>query len=565
MPEASGSARTLCVTADIEGWSRRLVPEQIKAQQTLLSVLDEACANAGLDRCEWTIQQNGDGEVSVLPPGVDEAVVIPALIRELATSLRQANRHLSTTARIRLRLAMTAGLVHRAPNGLAGFSLIEACRLLDSAPVKAALRTFPKTDLAVIVSDFLYRDVIVNDFRDLRSTDFWKVTVELKDKEFAGDAWVYVSDRSGGPEPLTGQPTVAEPVVVRPPPAAPAEGPSLRADTVDHMLAQWRAARDAGPAGAPPVDGTEIFAAAERDCGEGLSAKAAEEYASLLRRNPDCAPALLGLAQVLRVCGPYEWAALELLNAVVARTDIDNDERCRALNERADLYSGIGSHELAISDLEELTRLLPDLAEVPGPQVLLRLGQSHADLGATRPASQVWHFLLDRRPFEVEAYLRIGLLGKREHDYETARLYLTEGLRIVRAHPEVSLEPQRLAKELLLGLSEVADARGDAAAADQFLNEAANTAPDSPDALILLAYRAGRRHDRAAMHRLYSAALARVPPGLLCVFAAEEGRRAATATEGDVILELLLDASAIDRRSYDDAMAARSQSRADVE
>ncbi|GAA3230985.1 hypothetical protein [Actinocorallia longicatena] len=191
--------RALCGAADIKGWSSRLVPEQMRAQQSLVDVVHAACREAGLP--EEILQNSGDGVLIIPPSDIDETRVIPDLIRGMTMALRQENRLLSEAARIRLRLALTSGMVTPGPAGFGGGTVIECFRLLDSKPAKAALEDYPSADLAVIVSDYLYRDVIRHGFRDLRADSFWATRSEIPEKDFIADAWLYVSDRKGGPGP----------------------------------------------------------------------------------------------------------------------------------------------------------------------------------------------------------------------------------------------------------------------------------------------------------------------------------------------------------------------------
>ncbi|MGH3244545.1 MAG: tetratricopeptide repeat protein [Spirillospora sp.] len=194
--------RRLCIAADIKKWSTRKVPEQIQAQQSLAAVTHAACRAAGLP--EDIAQSQGDSVLLLAPPGIDETVMIPAFVHALTVALEQENRMLADSARIRLRLSMTTGSISDGPTGFGGAAIVECFRLLDSAPVRAALDEYPNARLALIVSDHLYRDVIEHDFGSLRSADFWPARSIVK--EFAADAWVAVSNRDGGPD--------------RPPPAA---------------------------------------------------------------------------------------------------------------------------------------------------------------------------------------------------------------------------------------------------------------------------------------------------------------------------------------------------------
>ncbi|MFI6922690.1 tetratricopeptide repeat protein [Nonomuraea spiralis] len=190
----SSPRRVLCGAVDIKGWSGRPVPEQIRAQQSLVTVVYAACRAAGLP--EEIVQSSGDGVLIMPPSDIDETAVIPELVHGLTVALRQENRLLSDGARIRLRLSLTNGVVSTGPTGFSGPAIIECFRLLDAPVVKSVLVDHPVAELAVIVSDHLYQDVIRHGFRSLRPDEFWKVDGSIRDRDFSATAWVWVSDRT---------------------------------------------------------------------------------------------------------------------------------------------------------------------------------------------------------------------------------------------------------------------------------------------------------------------------------------------------------------------------------
>jgi tetratricopeptide (TPR) repeat protein len=549
--------RATCVTVDIEKWSKRLVPEQLKAQQVLIEVLEEACEHARLDRRLWARQSTGDGEVAVLPTGIDEATAIADLIREMATALKQANRFLNDTSRIRLRMAIGSGLTFQSEGGFAGQVVIECCRLLDSAPVRDALTDYPMADLALIVSEDLYREVIVHDFRDLRSSDFWQVKAEIEGKGFSKDAWVYVSDRTGGPQPPPPETTTPRST----PPPAPADPPEvLSDDEVTELLRSWRGADPA----VRPSGPEEALAYADGVHATGDFREAAGRYSRILVDDPTQAGALTGLAESLIAGGGHAREALPLLDAVISRTDVRDDVRIRALYERSGALVILGDQRRAIADLEELIRLVPDLAEPPAPAALLRLGQCHLELGESKAAVLTWNYLLDHRPSAPEAYLRIGRVEYAEGSNDAARVYFNEGLRVLRATPSAA-NPDATARDLLLALSDIAKASGEEEEADRLLNQAASADPDDPAALITLAYRAAAREDRSAAYRLFTTAVARVPAARRRAFGVGELSRATALTGGDLMLELLYKEGCIEQAAYEQALAVRGRSRRDGE
>ncbi|HEV2779744.1 MAG TPA: hypothetical protein VGX25_10120 [Actinophytocola sp.] len=186
---AGTARRALCVAVDIKNWSGRPVPEQIQAQHALVTAVRTACAAAGLPG--RFAQVNGDGVLVIAPSGIDETRAIPALIQGLRVALHHQNRILSEGARARLRVALTEGIIASGPAGVGGRAVIECFRLLNSPPVRQALDESHAGDLAVIVSDHLYRDVIEHGFHGLPAYEFQPTDCSIPDKEFHTRAWVY--------------------------------------------------------------------------------------------------------------------------------------------------------------------------------------------------------------------------------------------------------------------------------------------------------------------------------------------------------------------------------------
>ena len=192
MSITSPGIRRLCMAVDLEHYSLRDNPGQVEAQRLLVQLLKEASDSAGLDRIYWDTQPTGDGEVALLPPGVDEARVIADFVHELRIALYQRNRILGADARLRLRVALHQGITHLAENGFGGSAVVVVCRLLNSRELKAALKDNPAADLVLIVSDQLYRDIVEHNYRDLRADSFTKVHVRDRAKSFEADAWIHV-------------------------------------------------------------------------------------------------------------------------------------------------------------------------------------------------------------------------------------------------------------------------------------------------------------------------------------------------------------------------------------
>lgn len=189
MVQDQGFGRALLMACDATGYGSGDDQLQAAMQDGLIRVLDEAAIGAGLVRSEWDKNSTGDGELALLPATESEPRVVDDFIRELDTALARHNRHLVDSARLRLRVAIHYGVAYPASNGYAGQGVVAVSRLLDSAPIREAMRQ-SDTELALILSDGVYSETVVNGHTSLRPTDF--LNVEVRIKEFTARAWVWL-------------------------------------------------------------------------------------------------------------------------------------------------------------------------------------------------------------------------------------------------------------------------------------------------------------------------------------------------------------------------------------
>jgi hypothetical protein len=175
-------------------------------QRQLRKVAENAIGHAGVRWAKVEPENKGDGLLLLLPPGVDEPRVIPALVNGLCLALQQANRRALSSRRMRLRMALTQGIRHPGMTGAVGEAVIAAFRLVDSPAVRGALDMHPDRSLAVIVSDDLYNDVVAQKYPGLDPAEFASVKAEVTEKGFAAKAWTHVpvpgDGQLQGPSPL---------------------------------------------------------------------------------------------------------------------------------------------------------------------------------------------------------------------------------------------------------------------------------------------------------------------------------------------------------------------------
>ncbi|WP_413811284.1 hypothetical protein [Streptomyces sp. OE57] len=186
--------RHLCIAADVERYSRLDIPQQERAQAELVEVLDRAATLSSLDRLSWKRQPQGDQEFAVLPAGTPEQVVLGEFIRNLTVALGECNAHRPRKQPMRLRLAMDLGVARTAALGHSGPAPIAVARYLNAPPLKSVLSGTRTTNLAVIVSDRLYQDVVQHHSHGLDPDQYLKVHV--RHDEFAGYGWIQIPEHS---------------------------------------------------------------------------------------------------------------------------------------------------------------------------------------------------------------------------------------------------------------------------------------------------------------------------------------------------------------------------------
>lgn len=148
-------------------------------------------------------QATGDGYIfgtktRYVPALIDR--VVPGLqdvLYELAPGLRAKERSLD----LRLRVSIHIGPIHDEGDELRdriSEPTIYACRLLDSAPLKEALRQSQPdvTLVGSIISQRVFEDVVQAGYIQLHETEFEPVTAAIPDKGFSQSAWLYIPRRS---------------------------------------------------------------------------------------------------------------------------------------------------------------------------------------------------------------------------------------------------------------------------------------------------------------------------------------------------------------------------------
>ncbi|HEY6492835.1 MAG TPA: hypothetical protein VIZ43_06140 [Trebonia sp.] len=194
------------VGVDIEGFGRRGDLDHLDLRKALRNVCAEAFAQINVHEVHQ--EDRGDALLIVVGPDVPKPRLVSDLVRELGTALRRFNSRLLPQARMRLRVALHNGEVLFDDDGLAGETVVALMRLLDAQELREALAIAPD-DLAVIVSDRMHHDAVVQRHRGIDPAEFREVRVSLK--EFSEPAWIRVPGRPDGGVRPTDSPDSARP------------------------------------------------------------------------------------------------------------------------------------------------------------------------------------------------------------------------------------------------------------------------------------------------------------------------------------------------------------------
>ncbi|WP_308199261.1 substrate-binding domain-containing protein [Saccharothrix sp. S26] len=188
------------VVVDVSAFGQRLRAPQEEIRRGLYAALESAFDDSGLDWSATHHEDRGDGVFVLVPPDVPKSRVVGGLPHALLGEVRRYNATRTEDARIRLRMAVTAGEVQHDEHGVVGDEVTLAFRLLDSRPLREALGRSTAV-LALIVSDRFYDDVVRPD-PAMAPESFRRVAVDVK--EVRGHAWLHVPE-AGVPRPKPGK------------------------------------------------------------------------------------------------------------------------------------------------------------------------------------------------------------------------------------------------------------------------------------------------------------------------------------------------------------------------
>ncbi|MFG2019162.1 cyclic nucleotide-binding domain-containing protein [Actinomadura geliboluensis] len=179
------------VYTDIAGFSSRARDEhdRIEVRRAMYAALRESFEGSGVPWDTCYSEDRGDGALIVVPPEIPTTAVIDPMIALLGARLRRHNHRSSEAVRIQLRVAVDVGPVVPDPPGLSGWTIINAARLLDAAPLRARLAA-TRADLGVIVSRFVHDSAIAHGPLRVNAGEYEPVSCRVKETDIEG--WIHL-------------------------------------------------------------------------------------------------------------------------------------------------------------------------------------------------------------------------------------------------------------------------------------------------------------------------------------------------------------------------------------
>ncbi|GGS14077.1 hypothetical protein GCM10010252_61890 [Streptomyces aureoverticillatus] len=187
----------LVVSADVKGSGRLGHQAKLRSRRGMYEVFESAFDAVAVRGDQVHLEDRGDGVLAALAPEVPPSALVGLWLEEVYQGVRAHNAGLGE--RLRLRIAMHGGPVSDDGRGLVGRAVDLACRLCDSEPAKAILAADDGIDVVFVVSDVLYRSVVVDGGRFVEPEHYRAIPVRAKETDEV--AWFHVPRRTQPPLP----------------------------------------------------------------------------------------------------------------------------------------------------------------------------------------------------------------------------------------------------------------------------------------------------------------------------------------------------------------------------
>ncbi|MFF3285761.1 hypothetical protein [Streptomyces sp. NPDC003023] len=194
---SAAAVNRLVVFGDVCGSGALGLDAKRRMRAAMYGAYAEAYAAVGVDVDRIHQEDRGDGILAALDPGVPPTLMVGTWIDTLFQSLREHNA--GSAHRMRLRIGMNAGPVLDDGRGLVGRAVDLAARLCDSPVAKRTMELAPGSDLLLVVSDWLYTNVVAEGGRYVEPETYRSARVRFKETDEL--AWFHIPRSAAPPLP----------------------------------------------------------------------------------------------------------------------------------------------------------------------------------------------------------------------------------------------------------------------------------------------------------------------------------------------------------------------------
>lgn len=175
---------------DICGFGRWRNRSQLQVRTVLRTAVRTAFHRTRINWSRLSVEDCGDGMIILIPAAVSKADLLDPLIPTLTAIINHHNATVPVSQRVRLRISVHAGELHRDATGWVGTDLILACRLVNSPALYRGLQQTPTADLIVAVSDTIYHGIVQHAYRHINPSTYTPHHVTVKEVDTR--AWIHI-------------------------------------------------------------------------------------------------------------------------------------------------------------------------------------------------------------------------------------------------------------------------------------------------------------------------------------------------------------------------------------
>ncbi|MEU8887486.1 hypothetical protein [Streptomyces sp. NPDC048442] len=178
----------LVVFGDVCGSGSMGLETKKRMRTAMYAAFGEAFEVVGVSPGRLHQEDRGDGILAALPADMPSSLMVGRWLSTLYENLREHNRDRSE--RLRMRVGMHVGPVLDDGRGLVGRAVDLTCRLCDSDTAKRVMEAAPASGLMLVVSEWLYANVVAEGGRYIEPQQY--LSGRVRAKETDETAWFHV-------------------------------------------------------------------------------------------------------------------------------------------------------------------------------------------------------------------------------------------------------------------------------------------------------------------------------------------------------------------------------------